>query len=85
MFKVKFSKISAKFLKKCDFPIYERIIEKIKELEKNPFPSDSLRVINRKEKVFRIRVGDYRIIYALFNDENILFISEINKRGKIYG
>lgn len=84
MLKIKLSNISEKFLKKCDDSIYQRIIKKIKELAKNPFPSDSLRVANRKEKVFRIRVGNYRIIYAVFIERDIIFISEINKRSKIY-
>ena len=84
MLKVELSKLSEKFFKKCDHILCERIIKKIKELAKEPFPSDSLRVVNRKEKVFRVRVGRCRIIYAVLNEKNILFISEINKREKIY-
>lgn len=84
MLEVEFSKISEKFLEKCNNVLYERIIKKIKELAKNPFPADSKRVINRKEKVFRVRVGDYRMIYMVINEKNILFISEIGKRDKIY-
>ncbi len=63
---------------------YVKGVEGIEELSDEPFPSNSVRVVNRKEKVFRIKIGDYRIIYAVFKKEDLLFISEINKRSKIY-
>ncbi len=84
MLEIKLSNISKKFLKKCDEILYKRIIKKIKELVKQPFPPDSVRIINRKERVFRVRIGSSRIIYAVFKEKNLIFISEINKRSKIY-
>jgi mRNA interferase RelE/StbE len=84
MFKIRFSKNSINFLKKCDNQLYERIMKRIKKLSKEPFSSDSVRIVNKKGKLFRIRVGDYRIIYEIFHDENILVVSNINKRSKAY-
>mgnify|MGYP001162653573 CR=1 FL=1 len=84
MLEVKFSKISEKFLKKCDDEIYERIIKKIKKLSEKPFPSDCKKISDKEGKLFRIRVGDYRLIYEVFYNKNALIISKINKRSKIY-
>lgn len=84
MIKAEFSNISKRFLKKCEREIYLRIIEKIKELCETPFPSNAVRIKGRKEKLFRIRVGDYRILYEIYSDKNLILISEIDKRGKIY-
>jgi len=84
MFNLKFSKQSARFLEKCDKILYERIIKKLKELQNNPFPRDAKRVVGKKDKTFRVRVGDYRILYVLFRDDNDLFIADIDKRTKIY-
>jgi len=84
MFNVKFSSKSRKFLKKTDYTIWSRLIEKIKGLQEDPFPSDSRRIIGRKEKVFRIRVGEHRILYVVFFDKNLIFISNIDKRSKAY-
>ena len=47
-----------RFLKKCDKNLYERLISRIKLLSNEPFPSDVKRVVGRKERVFRVRVGD---------------------------
>lgn len=84
MFKIELSNSTKRFLKRCDKNLYKRIINRIKKLSSEPFPQDMKRVVGRKEKVFRIRVGDYRILYVVFTDKNIILISDIDKRPKIY-
>lgn len=84
MLKVDFSNNSEKFLKNCNDDLYVRITDKIKSLALDPYPKDRKMVGGRKEKVFRVRVGDYRILYVVFNEKNTLLISDIDKRGRIY-
>lgn len=84
MFSVEFSSQAKKFLKKMDKKLQLRIISKIEKLAEHPFPKKVKRVVNRKEKIFRIRVGSYRIQYGIFNDKNLLFVSDINKRPRAY-
>jgi mRNA-degrading endonuclease RelE of RelBE toxin-antitoxin system len=50
----------------------------------NPYPADSKRIVNTEEKVFRIRLGKYRIQYQVKYDTNIILISKIGKRDKFY-
>jgi len=73
-----------KFLKKVDKLTFERVFNKIKELALDPYPSDAKRVIGRKEKVFRVRIGDYRILYVVYLDKNSILIVNIDKRSKVY-
>lgn len=84
MLELQFSSRARKFLKRLDRVSWYRIIEKIEELKKDPFPHKVKRVEGRKEKTFRIRVGDYRILYIVLNETNILFISKIEKRPRAY-
>lgn len=84
MLKVELSKRAKKFLKHCDDILYKRVINKIKEIQKDPFPSDVKRVVGKKEKIFRVRVGKVRIEYVLFLDKNLLFIFDVDKRPRIY-
>ncbi len=84
MLNAKFSSKSRKFLKRTDNETWKRLTNKIEELRENPFPNDTKRVVGRKEKVFRIRIGDYRILYVIFFKKNLLFISNIDKRSKAY-
>ncbi len=79
-----FKPSAKKFLDRCERNIYYRILEKTNALKRNPFPSDCKRVENQEEKVFRIRVGEYRILYTVSNKQNTLLIIDINKRSNIY-
>lgn len=84
MFDVEFSSQAVKFIKKAEKQAVKRIIEKIEKLKQDPFPSDIKRVVNRKEKIFRVRVGDYRIQYSVIYERNMLFISDVDKRPRAY-
>ena len=84
MLDLKFNKSASRFLKKCDNILYKRFINKIKELSENPFPQETKRVVGKKEKTFRIRVGGYRITYIVFMSRKIMFIADIDKRGRVY-
>ena len=73
-----------RFLKRCDSQLYERLMDKIRGLAQNPFPTDVKRVEGEKEKTFRIRVGDYRIQYIVYYDKNELIITDVDKRPRAY-
>ena len=60
------------------------MMEKIKSLSLDPFPQDMKRIVGRKEKIFRIRVGNYRILYAVFHETKTVLIADIDKRSRIY-
>jgi len=73
---------AAKFLKRCNEETYRRVRAKLDALSFEPFPSDAKRVQGREEKLFRVRIGDYRILYTVFPDE--LFVADIDKRDRVY-
>lgn len=73
-----------RFLKKAEKELRQRIWKKLDELKQNPFPSDVVRVVGRKEKAFRVRVGDYRIQYYVLQDEKQIAVFDIDKREKAY-
>ena len=58
--------------------------ERIEKLKEEPFPQDVKRVVGKKDKIFRVRVGDYRIQYSVIYEKNLIFISDIDKRGRAY-
>lgn len=84
MYQVNYSQQSVKFLKKLDTNTYKRIKDKIEELKKDPFPKDVKRVEGFKEKIFRVRLGDYRILYEVGQNDKLIGIIKIDKRSKVY-
>jgi len=84
-FSVQFGPQPTKFLKKLDIQTKDRIKKKILKLKDDPFPPEVERVEGHKgEKVFRVRVGDYRILYLVRYEANLIFIAKIDKRGRVY-
>ena len=73
-----------RFLKKAEKELRQRIWKKLDELKQNPFPSDVVRVVGRKEKAFRVRVGAYRIQYYVLQETKEVTVFDIDKRERAY-
>jgi len=69
-------------LRRLPRDVVERISIAIEALADNPRPPDSRKLVGYD--LYRIRVGDWRIIYALENDQLIIVVVEIGARGQVY-
>jgi mRNA interferase RelE/StbE len=63
---------------------YKKIVTAINSLAENPFPNGSLKLEGTKEKFFRIRKGNYRIIYSVEHDIITITILKIAHRKDVY-
>lgn len=61
-----------------------KIIEKIDSLADNPSPMGSIKLHGLKEALYRIRSGDYRIVYSIKKDILTVLVVEIGHRRGIY-
>lgn len=59
------------------------ILEKIEELAEIPLPSDS-RKLSGAEHLYRVRVGDYRIIYEVVHKTKNVTIFYVRHRRSAY-
>jgi len=85
MFSLKFSNRAAKFVKRLEQKSKDRIEKKTRELQENPFPKEAMRVESYKDyKIFRVRVGDFRILYSVDFKDKLIIIVDVGKRNKIY-
>ena len=55
----------------------------IDALEANPRPFGYDKLAGR-ENEYRIRVGDYRIIYAIHDDVLVVLVIEVGPRDQVY-
>ncbi len=70
-----------KFLKKIPETDVERIKSKLAELS-NPY---SVKAVKLKGKdAFRVRVGDYRILYTVDDSKKVVVVFKIDKRSRVY-
>jgi mRNA interferase RelE/StbE len=62
--------------------VRERILTRLIELENDPRPSDVKKLKGRA--AWRIRVGDYRVIYEIHDHELHILVITIGHRRDIY-
>lgn len=86
MFGVEFVKSASKELSKLEKEAQRRIIEHIELLSENPFGPrpkvDIARVKGEKIRMYRLRVGDYRVFYAV--DRNKVVVLGVTHRRAAY-
>jgi mRNA interferase RelE/StbE len=63
----------------------QRLDRCFEELEKNPFYNSNVRPLTGKlKRLYRYRIGDWRVIYRLFKEKRIVEIVAILQRGDVY-
>lgn len=67
-------------LEKLEVPVARRILKKIDELIQDPYSRDIKRL--KGESAFRLRVGDYRVIFEISG--NTILILKVGHRRNIY-
>jgi mRNA interferase RelE/StbE len=81
-YKITIKKSAVKSLKKVSEPYYSKIKIQILKLAENPRPQGYEKLKGRDG--YRIRVGDYRIIYDIFDDELMIDVVALGHRRDIY-
>ena len=75
-------KRAERFIVKLPRPEKERVLKAIYKL---PEGEDIKQLKGKKNKgLFRLRVGDYRIIYSVDNGKLIIYVIDAGNRGEIY-
>lgn len=80
MYKIIIKKKAKKFIDKLSKNEQLRIVKAIKLL---PHEGD-IKKLKGHEKMLRLRVGNYRIIYTVDNGELVIYVIDVGNRGEIY-
>jgi mRNA interferase RelE/StbE len=62
--------------------IHRRISRKILSLEDNPRPTGAKKLSGREE--YRLRVGDYRVVYTIDDKVHVLTVFAVGHRREVY-
>ena len=74
---------SRKELRKIDKQVIPRILQAVENLAENPYSSDSKKLVG-SDSIYRIRVGNYRIIYNIESSVLTIEIIKVGHRREIY-
>ncbi|MGP8070188.1 MAG: type II toxin-antitoxin system RelE family toxin [Candidatus Bathyarchaeia archaeon] len=78
----------AKALERMEPKLKTRIIQGLRVLQENPYeprPSSDivrLRGTKGRQDLFRLRIGDYRAVYAV--ERNVVYVTDLFHRGRGY-
>lgn len=81
-YKIRIKNSAGKELEKIDQKNRERIIERIQKLRSDPRPLGCKKLSG--EEKYRIRQGDYRILYQIFDETVVVVVVRIAHRREAY-
>lgn len=81
-YKVIFTKSVKKDFRKIPKLEASKILNEIEELAKNPRSSKTKKL--KGEKLYRLRVGNYRVIYDIQDNLMLIFVVKLGHRSDIY-
>jgi len=77
-YSVEFSKRVAKDLRGIPKKEVELILAKIRDLSEEPFPPASKKL--KGDQLFRIRIGNYRVIYEIRDQLLVVFVVKVGAK-----
>ena len=82
-FRIEWKKSTHKDLRKLPASTAERGIETVEGLAENPFPH-GVEKLSGSQHAYRIRLGDYRIVYEVITDLKLVEIQRVRHRKDVY-
>ena len=64
-------------------PVVARVIESIESLKTDPFPRQAIK-LSGAERLYRIRMGEYRIVYEIDIRAKQLMVHYVRHRREVY-
>ena len=81
--RISFKPAAQRQLRRLSRQVQARLLTRIEKLAEDPYPS-GVRKLRAEIDLFRIRVGDYRIIYTVQNDTFVVLIVRIGDRRDVF-
>jgi len=83
-YRVEFASKAVKDLRSIPRAYQGKIINKAEALANDPYPRGCLKLKGPQEDFWRVRIGDYRILYQVDDSVKIIDIRRIGHRKGVY-
>jgi mRNA interferase RelE/StbE len=84
VYKVVFRDEARKAFERLDRAVREQVARVIDRLAANPRPGQATQLVG-DPRTWRVRAGDWRILYEIRDDEIMVLILDVKHRSKAYG
>jgi mRNA interferase RelE/StbE len=82
-FSIQWRRSTTKDLRKLPTREVERIVSEVEALAEEPFPHGSEKLTGADHS-YRIRVGDYRVVYEVLRQSKVVEIQRVRHRKDVY-
>jgi mRNA interferase RelE/StbE len=82
-YRVEFTAAAARQVKKLPRPARDRVLDAIEDLGEDPRPHGARKLVGERT-AWRIRIGDYRILYDVFDSELTVSVVRAAHRREVY-
>jgi len=83
LYKLYLERAAERDLKRLSTENFHRLITEIKMLAKEPRPPGARKITGSKDD-WRIRVGDWRVVYEIDNKQKVVRIMRVRLRREVY-
>jgi len=83
MYTVELKPQAGRFIEGQNRKIQRQLIRRIEALRKDPRPTGS-KLLHAAKKIYRVRSGNYRIIYQIKDEKLLIIIVKVSDRKDIY-
>lgn len=83
-YEIQFSHRAAKEFASLHADVQERLVPKIDSLGIDPRPRGCTKLEGSLKNAYRVRVGDYRLVYTIDDENSVLEIVRIGHRRDVY-
>ena len=82
-YEIVFARSARKELQALSHTVAERVLDKVELLALNPRPS-GCKKLRGHSILWRIRVGEYRVIYSIDDNNRVVDVSVVRHRSEAY-
>lgn len=83
-YQLKISSKAKKDFRNIDKKVQQRIIKEILKLKNNRYSQQFKPLVGKKIAQFRLRIGDYRVLYDVYSEDEVVLILGVGHRKDIY-
>ena len=82
-YRIEFTPAAVRQLGSLPVKVQHRVSTKIEALATDPRPA-GCRKLKGADDIYRVRVGDYRMLYQVRDDVLLVLVVSVRKRGEVY-
>ncbi len=82
-YRIEWKRSALKELRRLPSPVQRRIFQAVEDLTDNPYPHGVVKLTGSKHS-YRLRVGDYRVVYTVESSILLIEIVRIRHRRDVY-